>query len=259
MVGARRHAALGRDLRDAGLRAPLRRHPLGRARRDRAACLRGRVGPARAARPRPRARRRARPAPDPDGSGAGCRLHDRPTALELLEAARGALGEDVLPHARGRAAFQLRVSLRALGMVGRELEHTPTSTPPLHAAALARLGVAARPSSLRRSATERCRRREQELFGALRAIVARQARGREPRLSAGSDTNTSAKGGAMSEDPPAEVADLIEEIDAFIAAEIRPLEAGGRQRALLRPSPRARAHRLRGRRRAQRASGRPAR
>ncbi len=66
-------------------------------------------------------------------------LHDRPTMVELLEAARASLGEEVLPYLDGRAAFQLRVVLRSLGMVRRELvlkdEHLA-----LHAAALATVG-----------------------------------------------------------------------------------------------------------------------
>ena len=68
-------------------------------------------------------------------------LHDRPTAVELLHAARGALGEDVLPVLEGRRAFQLRVALRAMGMVARELERADEHAA-LRAAALARLGVA---------------------------------------------------------------------------------------------------------------------
>ena len=66
-------------------------------------------------------------------------LHDRPTALELIDAARGALGDDVLPQLEGRAAFQLRVSLRALGMVRRELEHDDEHSA-THAMALASVG-----------------------------------------------------------------------------------------------------------------------
>ena len=66
-------------------------------------------------------------------------LHDRPTALELLQASREALGDDVLPQLQGRAAFQLRVVLRALGIVGRELEHEDAHAA-LHAAALASVG-----------------------------------------------------------------------------------------------------------------------
>ncbi|HYB23996.1 MAG TPA: phosphotransferase family protein [Solirubrobacteraceae bacterium] len=68
-------------------------------------------------------------------------LHDRPTAVELLEAARGALGEQVLPGLEGRPAFELRVTLRALGIVRRELEHAERHTE-LRAQTLAALGVA---------------------------------------------------------------------------------------------------------------------
>jgi aminoglycoside phosphotransferase (APT) family kinase protein len=85
--------------------------------------------------PRPAGAVRAsadQPAPPPA-------LHDRPTAIELLEAARGALGDDVLPHVQGRASFQLRVALRALGMVRRELVHREEHAA-VHAAALAGVG-----------------------------------------------------------------------------------------------------------------------
>ena len=67
-------------------------------------------------------------------------LHDRPTASELLDAARGALAGTVLPHLSGRAAFELRVAMRAIAMVGRELasagEHAA-----VRARALARVGA----------------------------------------------------------------------------------------------------------------------
>jgi hypothetical protein len=72
-------------------------------------------------------------------AAAGVALHDRPTALELLQASREALGDDVLPQLQGRAAFQLRVVLRALGIVGREVEHSAEHAA-LHAAALASVG-----------------------------------------------------------------------------------------------------------------------
>jgi aminoglycoside phosphotransferase (APT) family kinase protein len=98
------------------------------------------------------------------------RLHDRPTALELLDAARGALGDDVLPGLDGRAAFQLRVALRALGMVGRELagaeEHAA-----VHAAALAGLGFADEAELATAIRDGRLVGREAELPAALRATV----------------------------------------------------------------------------------------
>jgi aminoglycoside phosphotransferase (APT) family kinase protein len=49
--------------------------------------------------------------------------HDAPPATELLEQVRRALGDGLLPQLDGRDAFQLRVALRALGIVRRELEH----------------------------------------------------------------------------------------------------------------------------------------
>ena len=54
---------------------------------------------------------------------AGASLHDAPAATELVELVRGALGGELLPQLDGRDAFQLRVALRALGIVRRELEH----------------------------------------------------------------------------------------------------------------------------------------
>ncbi len=68
-------------------------------------------------------------------------LHDRPTMIELLDASREALGDDVLPRVEGRPAFQLRVVLRALGIVRRELAQQQEHTA-LHAAALSAVGCA---------------------------------------------------------------------------------------------------------------------
>lgn len=76
-----------------------------------------------------------------DAPNVSPRTHDRPTAVELLEAARGALGEDVLPLLEGRSAFEVRVTMRALGIVRRELEHAGEHAA-MHAAALAALEVA---------------------------------------------------------------------------------------------------------------------
>jgi aminoglycoside phosphotransferase (APT) family kinase protein len=97
-------------------------------------------------------------------------LHDRPTAIELLEAARGALGEHVLPALGGRAAFELRVTLRALGIVRRELEQASEHAA-LHLATLSQLGVANElelATAIRRGAFDR---RQPALRSALRAIV----------------------------------------------------------------------------------------
>src|SRR5581483_5665571 len=96
--------------------------------------------------------------------------HDRPTALELIDAARGALGDQVLPLLDGRPAFELRVSLRALGMVRRELELS-TRHAQVRAAALADLGVddeRALAAAIRAGAFEE---RRGELLAALRALA----------------------------------------------------------------------------------------
>jgi aminoglycoside phosphotransferase (APT) family kinase protein len=76
-----------------------------------------------------------------DRSGQAPTLHDRPTMLELLDASRETLGDDVLPHVEGRPAFQLRVVLRAIGIARRELAQQQEHAA-LHAAALAAVGCA---------------------------------------------------------------------------------------------------------------------
>jgi aminoglycoside phosphotransferase (APT) family kinase protein len=98
------------------------------------------------------------------------RLHDRPTALELLAAARRTLGDDVLPQVEGRSAFQLRVTMRALGMVARELDGAERHAR-VHQQALHSLGVRDEPelaAAVREGALEG---REQELLAALRGTV----------------------------------------------------------------------------------------
>ena len=97
-------------------------------------------------------------------------LHDRPTAVELIEAARGALGEHVLPQLQGRPAFELRVSLRALGMVRRELELAPGHAR-LHAAELAALHVADEHELAREIRAGAFDDRRDELLGSLRSIT----------------------------------------------------------------------------------------
>jgi hypothetical protein len=97
-------------------------------------------------------------------------LHDRPTAVELLEAARGALGDEVLPHLQGRPAFQLRVVLRALGIVRRELSHLEQHAA-LHAAALAAVGCRDEQELARAIREGGLGERDELLLVALRMIV----------------------------------------------------------------------------------------
>jgi hypothetical protein len=90
--------------------------------------------------------------------------------LELLEAARGALGEDVLPHLEGRPAFQLRVVMRALGMVRRELAHEEQHAA-LHAAVLGALGCTDERELARAIRDGRLGEHDEHVFAALRATV----------------------------------------------------------------------------------------
>jgi aminoglycoside phosphotransferase (APT) family kinase protein len=107
-------------------------------------------------------------------------LHDRPTAPELLDAARGALGDQVLPLLEQRAAFQLRVALRALGMVERELRHGAEHSA-VHAAALSTLGVADEPALAAAVRSGAFDERRNDLLTALRAIVRAKLQAANPR------------------------------------------------------------------------------
>jgi hypothetical protein len=66
-------------------------------------------------------------------------LHGRPTVLELLDAAREFLANEVLPATEGSVQFHTRVTVRILDTVVRELELGPEQAD-RHAALLARLG-----------------------------------------------------------------------------------------------------------------------
>jgi aminoglycoside phosphotransferase (APT) family kinase protein len=120
-------------------------------------------------------------------------LHDRPTAVELLEAARGGLGEHVLPTLEGRAAFELRVALRALGMVARELSGAAEHAA-LRATALARVGVADEAelaAAIRGGAFDG---RESEVYAALRDLVRAKLEVANPRYLEGQGTRTQKEG-----------------------------------------------------------------
>jgi hypothetical protein len=81
------------------------------------------------------------PAPaDPDGAGAaGESLYGRPSAAELLSAARTFLTDDVQPTTTGRTAFHARVAANVLATVERELRLGEAARA-RHRAALDRLG-----------------------------------------------------------------------------------------------------------------------
>jgi hypothetical protein len=65
--------------------------------------------------------------------------HDRPTAVELVDAVRQFLQDDVLAVTEGRVQFHTRVAVNVLGMVQRELELGPAQAV-AHREGLARLG-----------------------------------------------------------------------------------------------------------------------
>src|SRR5947209_12978259 len=52
-------------------------------------------------------------------------MQDRPTAVELLEAIREFLDQDLMPAVEGRVQFHTRVAVNALGMLERELRLGP--------------------------------------------------------------------------------------------------------------------------------------
>lgn len=72
--------------------------------------------------PRPEPARWPSPA-SPEDPPAG--THGRPTALELLDAVRGHLSDEVRPTLSGAAAFGVRVAANALAVVERELRLGP--------------------------------------------------------------------------------------------------------------------------------------
>lgn len=67
-------------------------------------------------------------------------MGDRPTKLELLEAVRRFLDEELQPELEGVRRFHARVASNALAIVAREVEHEAESLPALYAAVTALLG-----------------------------------------------------------------------------------------------------------------------
>jgi hypothetical protein len=69
------------------------------------------------------------------------RPHDRPEALELIDAVSDFLTEDVMGAVHGQLAFHVRVAANALRIAARELRAAPTNSAD-HTERLARLGCA---------------------------------------------------------------------------------------------------------------------
>ena len=107
--------------------------------------------------------------------------HDRPHATELLAAARAALGDDVLPAVDDpRAAFQLRVAMRALGIVMRELEHGPAHAAE-RASALDALGARDEEDAARRARAGDYDSCEADALAAMRRLVRIKLEAANPR------------------------------------------------------------------------------
>ena len=67
--------------------------------------------------------------------------HDRPTAIELLEALREWMERDLLPGVEGRLQFHTRVAINMVDIVAREIA-IGSSQEMTHAEVLQSLGVA---------------------------------------------------------------------------------------------------------------------
>jgi hypothetical protein len=75
------------------------------------------------------------------GGGVAVGLHGRPTARELIDAVGGFLREQLEPQVEGALRYQVRIAVRALEVVARELELGPAQEQSHHAR-LAALGMA---------------------------------------------------------------------------------------------------------------------
>jgi aminoglycoside phosphotransferase (APT) family kinase protein len=149
---------------------------------DAATRPRGAGGPPAA--PQPGEASPAQPSSAAGASASDPGLHDRPTADELLAAARSSLGEHVLPQLEGRPAFELRVALRALGMVRRELDGAGRHSA-VRAAALARLGAGSERELAAAIRSGELDGHEREVCAALREIVRAKLEVANPRYLAG--------------------------------------------------------------------------
>ena len=103
-------------------------------------------------------------------------MQDRPTAVELMEAIREFLEQDVMSSVEGRVRFHTRVAINALGMLEREIRLGPELDATERERLAALLGHDA---DLRTLTTELARRirdgslddRRDEVVGAVREAV----------------------------------------------------------------------------------------
>ncbi len=81
------------------------------------------------------------PVPETDSAQAPGHPHDLPSAVQLLDAVRGYLADDVMPATEGRIRFHARVAANVVAMVAREIELGPGQAE-AHDRRLRSLGVA---------------------------------------------------------------------------------------------------------------------
>ena len=136
LVAGLRHGEVGHHLRPAGLGAPERLDPLGRAGRHRAAGLRERVGPLRPARGGA-----ARRPPRAGGGGRGRWLRSAGRRRPSWSRRSASTSSGVMEAGEGGARFEARVARNALRRVERELRLGPAIAA-AHAARLRGLGFA---------------------------------------------------------------------------------------------------------------------
>src|SRR5262249_14796177 len=146
LLGAARQPALGRGLPVTGGPPPERRGAQRRAGEPGAQGRRGGVG------------------------AAGATMHDRPTALELIAAARGHLEREVLPAlGDARLRFRTLVAAHVLGVVERELARGEAPLREEWTRLQALLGRADAPPASLAELTAALQRGEEELCARIRA------------------------------------------------------------------------------------------
>ena len=115
-----------------------------------------------------------------------------PDTLELLEAARRALAEDVAPSLSGDARYQVLLAANAIATAARELS-TPADVVQAQAARIAALidSNASNPDDLERELAEAIRAgrfdepaRHAELFAVLRDMTRRTLESTNPKVAA---------------------------------------------------------------------------
>ena len=179
MVAGVRGAQVGRHLRAPGRRAPERRRPLGRARRDRSPGLRERVGPPRAHGRPSDPRRRALPR---RRAHAPSTVRARPT--DRTRAGRGRRGvprHQGLGALEGAPRFDARVARNVLEIVARELAVGPAHRGRAPRAARRARASPTTPRSRPRSA-RRPRRSARRGRSGARPLRSRPAARRESRV-----------------------------------------------------------------------------